>query len=559
MSSRIHRTMPPVIKRKKAAPKQSRLHRLSSELDAIRAITRSINASSDLRSILEGIVTTSTSVMAADSASIYLLDESRQLLILKATTGLSAAAVNFGALKMGEGLTGWAAKNRKSVAVRDAQHDARFRIVPNTRERSFHSLLAVPLLSQDRIIGAMNVQTRLPRTWTDDDLEFATLIADVVAGILERAVLEEANERKIREMTAVAEVSKAVVAPVYLDETLRVVADAAAHAVNARRCSILLLDESTNQFAPRAVYDRQANVPNEPAWNVAQPPFVNLDATAGPIIIDNAAGELEPGLYRWAEAAGLRALICVPLSVRERNIGVLNMWAENETHFTDEQVELCTTLANQVALAIENAHLIGNTAIVQEMHHRVKNNLQNVVMLLQMQLSDHRAVSAQDVLHESINRIQSIAAVHDAMSHDGFRLVDVKEVLSHVVALVKANMARPDQVLEITVSGDSCRLSSRAATALTLCVNELVANAMEHAFVGRSSGTISVKLRDLGHAFEAIVSDNGLGSRAGRMNDNSLGLNILRTLVLEDLRGTFDIKRRQKGATATIVAPISFI
>ncbi len=536
----------------------TRLHRLTAELDAIRQITRAINATSDLRSILDGIVATTTQVMQADSATIYLLDASKQTLTLKATTGLSSAAINHGTLAMGEGLTGWAAQHRQVVAIRDAQNDPRFRIVPNTRERSFKSLLAVPLINLDRVIGALNVQTRLLRDWTEADNEFAMLIADVVAGILDRAVLEEQNERKIREMTAVADVSKAVVAPVYLDETLRVVADMAARALNARRCSILLLDETSGAFMPRAVYDRVPETPQEPAWRIAALPLVNIDALTDPVIIDNVSGELEQGLRRWTEQAGLRALICVPLAVRDKSIGVLNVWAEHETHFTDAQVELCTTLANQIALAIENAHLIGNTAIVQEMHHRVKNNLQNVVMLLQLQLADDRKISAKEMLQESINRIQSIAAVHDAMAHDGFRLVDVKEVFENVARLTLSSLVRPDQDISINVTGDSCRLSSRAATALTLCINELVSNALEHAFAGCHSGAIDVRLINLGQSLEVSIKDNGLGTRAGKMNAKSLGLTIVRTLVTEDLRGTFDLKRGPKGSEAIIAAPIAF-
>ncbi len=532
--------------------------RLEAELDAIRQITRAINATSDLRSILDGIVSTTTRVMQADSASIYLFEPARNVLTLKATTGLDPSAVNHGTLAMGEGLTGWAAKHRKSVAVRDAQKDKRFRIVPGTREQSFKSLLAVPLVNQDRLIGALNVQTRTLRSWTKDDNEFATLIADVVAGILDRAVLEEQNERKIREMTALAEVSKAVVAPVYLDETLRVVADMAARALNARRCAILLLDENTRRYEPRAVSDRRADTPQEPAWRLDALPLVNIEALSEPVIIDNVAGELEIDLHRWAQRAGLTALICTPLIVRDRSIGVLNVWAEQATHFTDEQVELCATLANQIALAIENAHLIGNTVIVQEMHHRVKNNLQNVVMLLELQLADDRQISAQEMLKESINRIKSIAAVHDAMAQEGFRLVDVKEVFSNVARLTLASLIRPDQDITINVSGDSCRISSRGATALTLCINELVSNAIEHAFAGCKSGRIDVRLVDLGRAIQVNISDNGLGARAGKMNNHSLGLNIVRTLVEEDLRGTFELKRTLKGTRAVIQAPLSY-
>ena len=75
-------------------------------------------------------------------------------LILKATTGLYPQAVDHAALLMGQGITGWAASNRETVAVRDAWHDYRFYPVPNTRERPFKSLMAVPLISQDGKLGA---------------------------------------------------------------------------------------------------------------------------------------------------------------------------------------------------------------------------------------------------------------------------------------------------------------------------------------------------------------------------------------------------------------------
>jgi two-component sensor histidine kinase/putative methionine-R-sulfoxide reductase with GAF domain len=532
--------------------------RLTRELEALRRITRSINATSDLRSILNEIVTTVTEVLGADSSTIYLLDEARQRLTLKATTGLSSAAVNHGTLAMGEGLTGWAAKHRQVVAVRDAQHDPRFRIVPNTGERAFQSLMAAPLISQERVIGAINVQTRRLHTWTAADIEFGTLIADVVAGILERAVLEERNENRIRELTAVAEVSKAVVAPVYLDETLRVVAGMAAHAVSARRCSILLLDEQARTYAPRAIFDRTADTPQEPAWKLDALPFVDA-LPIGDAIIARNLDSFDAEMRTWSERAGLRTLVSIPLNVRDRIIGVLNMWAEVEAHFTEDQTALCTTLANQVALAIENAHLIGNTAIVQEMHHRVKNNLQNVVMLLQMQLSDDDGLSAREALLESINRIQSIAAVHDAMAHDGFRLVDVREVLQRVGQMVMNNMACRDQRITLKIEGDTCRLASRAATALTLVVAELIANSMEHAFPGCAQGKIDVALVDMGGTLEVTVRDNGLGSRAGKMNESSLGLQIVRTLVSEDLRGTLKMNRTQRGTRCIITVPISFV
>jgi two-component sensor histidine kinase len=444
--------------------------------------------------------------------------------------------------------------------VRDAQRDPRFCEVPNTRERAFRSLMAVPLVSQDRVVGAMNVQTYRRHTWTPGEIEFVSLIGEVVAGILERAILQEESERKVREMQAVAEVSRAAISPLYLDEMLRVVAEMGARAVNARHCSVLLLDEALNAFTPRASYDLHPHVPPEPPWPRDALPLLTIEQLSQPVVVHRADYELQPTHAQWAIQAALLGLMCVPMKLRDRVIGLLNMWTADAGEFSEAQVELCTTLANQIALAIENAHLIGNAAIVKEMNHRVKNNLQNVVMLLQMQLNQAGdRLTAREVLHESINRIMSIAAVHDVLAQEGFRLVDVREVVMRVAGLTRANMTRPDLDLTVHVIGDPIRMHTRAATALALCINELLQNAIEHAFTGRDKGEIVIQLIDCGGTLEVEVKDDGLGKAAGDAHGpTSLGLSIVNTLVQEDLRGTFTLERTANGSVARIKAPFSY-
>ena len=527
------------------------------EIEAVREIFRAVNAVSDLRSILDTVTRTATRALDSDSCSIYLLDASGAQLVLRATTGLYPEAVGNAHLELGQGLTGWSAMHRQAVAVADAWSDTRFHQVPNTREKPFRSLLAVPLRSGDRAIGALNVQTHRLRHWTNGDIEFATLIGDMVAGVLERALLFEQTERRMQELAAVSEVSKAVVAPAYLDETLRLVAEMVLRAISARRCALLLLDETDNAYLPRAASDHKAGIPPEPEWQLDNLPLLNIESLAGPVAIGDVATELSPKLAAWAAKAGLTSLLVVPLVSRERTVGLMNVWNDSPRDFGDQEIDLCTTLANQVALAIENAHLVGNATIVREMNHRVKNNLQNIVMLLQLQLSEHPEVSASEVLQQSIGRIMSIAAVHDALSQEGLRLVDVKDTIQRVVSLTNANMSRPDQQLTIAVEGDAIRLSSRAATAIALCVNELVQNAMEHAFVGRSEGLIQIALRERSGKLTVDVVDNGLGFRA-EARDKSLGLRIVETLVHDDLRGTFQMRRVGDSTIATIEAPLSF-
>ncbi len=163
--------------------------KLRAQLAVLREITRAISAAYSLDQILTLITRKMARVMDADSCSIYLLDDEGKYLVLKATTGLAVEAVGHARLKFGEGLTGHAAKSGKPVAASHASRDPHFKYLPETKEQAFQSLLAVPLISRGKHIGALNVQTRLEREYTPDDIELISIIADVAAGELEKAVL----------------------------------------------------------------------------------------------------------------------------------------------------------------------------------------------------------------------------------------------------------------------------------------------------------------------------------------------------------------------------------
>src|SRR6476619_4444637 len=124
-----------------APPRQSRTHRRISdpraELKALHNIGEALSAAFDLNTTLHKITETTAQVMELDSCSIYLWDKKHNALVLKASTGLSPAAFNVGKLQLGEGITGAALESGKSVAVRDAANDPRFKYIPGTDEEHY--------------------------------------------------------------------------------------------------------------------------------------------------------------------------------------------------------------------------------------------------------------------------------------------------------------------------------------------------------------------------------------------------------------------------------------
>jgi len=525
----------------------------ASMISDLREIAQALSAAWDVDTTLDLFARKTAAVMRADSCSIYLLDPSGETLWLRASTGLSQQALGRAALKLGEGLTGWAAQHGQPVAARDAQADPRFKLLPQTHEGGLRSLLAVPLLNRGRVIGAFNVQTREPTDFTPTQVELAALISDLAAGAIDRALLYDNMNRQIVELTTLAKVSQTVTSPIYLDEMLDLVVEMAAKLMGASVCALRLMSPNGGELLMRSVNSTGVDFHRRPPLKVGEGVTGLVVRDRHPVrVLDIRSSPLYP-FHDWARQEGLVSMLSVPLMVRERVIGALNCYTTQEKHFSDSEVALFSTLANQTALAIENAHLVTNAAIVREMHHRIKNNLQTVAMLLRMQAADGSGLSVEDVLHTSVNRILSIAAVHEALAGEGFRLVNVKDVTERVAATVSQNMMRPDLQVQIVVEGEAMVLPSRSATALALVVNELLQNALEHAFVGRTSGQVRIALGRSREEWVVEVSDDGVGLPASR--PSSLGLEIVETLVRDDLHGSLTFNSTAEGTQAVVRLP----
>ncbi|HEY6102014.1 MAG TPA: GAF domain-containing protein [bacterium] len=530
--------------------------RKTAEISALRAISRVIGQALDLDTTLHLITRTTADVMEMDSCSIYLLDPAGEHLILKATTGLAAEAVGRARLRFGEGMTGWAAREGVPVASSDAASDPRFVYLPETHEYNFRSLAAVPLVTAGKVIGAVNVQTTARHEHTADEMELLGVIADLAAGAIEKATLYDHMRRQIMELSTLAEVSETVTSPLYLEEVLRLIVEMAARTMGAKTCALLLVDEETKDLVLTAAHGAGEHYGKGERLKVGDG-ITGLVAREGkPIAVGDVQADPRYRAREMAASEGLRALLSVPLMVRERVIGVFNCYLDRPHRFTDPEIKLFTTLANQTALAIENANLVVRSAIIREMHHRVKNNLQTVAMLLRLQVRDGREVSGREVLTETITRILSIAAVHEILSVEGFRLVNLRQLLERVTQNVTQTMTAPALRLSVEVRGDDVFLNSHQATSLALIVNELLQNAIEHAFPNRTDGRIEIRLLPQDGGLILEVQDDGAGLPPGfePAAGNDLGLKIIQALVTEDLGGTIAF-HDGGGTTAVITVP----
>jgi len=216
--------------------------------------------------------------------------------------------------------------------------------------------------------------------------------------------------------------------------------------------------------------------------------------------------------------------------------------------------------------------LLTKDATIREIHHRVKNNLQTVAALLRLQARRLSAPEARAALEEAVRRVGSIAIVHETLSHAPEEVVDFDDIAGRV-AMMAGEVSAPEARVTPRISGSFGMLPAAIATPLALVLTELMQNALQHGLTrpaaevlgsgagpggGRRpgpGGMLLVTARRAGSRLTVTVADNGAGLPAGFDLDQttSLGLQIVRTLVVAELGGLLEIGPHEGGGTLVLV------
>ena len=203
--------------------------------------------------------------------------------------------------------------------------------------------------------------------------------------------------------------------------------------------------------------------------------------------------------------------------------------------------------------------LISKDATIREIHHRVKNNLQTVAALLRLQARRTVNVEGREALIESVRRVSSIALVHDALSMSVDEQVNLDEVIDRILPIMN-DVASVDRPIRINRVGDLGVLDSDRATALIMVITELVQNAIEHAFdAAAQEGSVTIRAERSARWLDVVVHDDGRGLPDGFSleKSDSLGLQIVRTLVSAELDGTLGMRQAPgRGTDVVLRVPI---
>lgn len=202
--------------------------------------------------------------------------------------------------------------------------------------------------------------------------------------------------------------------------------------------------------------------------------------------------------------------------------------------------------------------LLSKDATIREIHHRVKNNLQTIAALLRLQRRRLQSKEAQDALLESERRIRSIAIVHETLSRDAADDVSFDDIIGPLVRLVEDATQSEDRKIAFHVDGHAGELSGDVATPLAVAMNEIMQNALDHAFRGDGpvEGNVWVHLERHSDQLDILVRDDGAGlpEHFALEHTTGLGLSIVRSLITTELGGSIAM-RNDHGTVVEIRVP----
>lgn len=263
---------------------------------------------------------------------------------------------------------------------------------------------------------------------------------------------------------------------------------------------------------------------------------------------------------------GLRDVVGIPVLAQDEVVAVVAFFLDASTEVEERTIRIVNAAVAQLGPIIQRrrtedriaASLREKEALLKEVHHRVKNNLQVVSALLALQARRTKDTEVRAMFRESERRIRSMALIHEALyrSPDLGR-IDFSEYLHAFCAQLAAGYVLDPDAVRVEARSEPVFFEIEAAVPLAFLVNELVTNALKHAFPDGRTGCIRVELsRPEPGTLELSVADDGVGvaPAAVEARPATMGMQVVRTLVRQ-LDGTMDVDHA-RGTAVRIRFPL---
>jgi GAF domain-containing protein/anti-sigma regulatory factor (Ser/Thr protein kinase) len=557
------------VMERSSSERHSLTEQLEERFHALQRINGVSNSSMDLDQTLEVIAQEVATQLQADLCTISFYDELQRMLTLRATNGPRPLGGMHFTLRLGEGYSGWVADKGSPLLVRDALADPQFATEVRAYNSEYHGLMAIPIIffgNAERLIGVISVQSSAPREFSSTERNFVEVIAGIIAINIENTRLYEQTDeqlrRKVHELATMHRVSAIIASTLNLDEVLQIITTQAVHLSGAERSCIFELDAEQQVLHVVAHYGLNTSMARGLPIGYGECCAGRTVQTGQPSMAIDCFSHNEhcflfkdPGV-----SSDIHSVLCIPLQVKQKILGCICIYSSHRHQLSSEQMQLVITFANEAAIAIDNARLYEETrrglelksALLRELHHRVKNNLATVAGILSLQQRRTKSPEVRYTLAESVNRVQGLAATHDLLAHEDVSEARVDDVARKIVGVANANLRPPETHITFEVEPCPIVIPSRAVTILALVLNEMVSNAIKHGMVGLREGKVTIRGFEKGGIVTVQVIDTGAKLKLWEPDEaernEGLGLLLIKNLI-SDLGGTFTLQHSVAGSS----------
>lgn len=395
----------------------------------------------------------------------------------------------------------------------------------------------------------------------DEDMVFAETVAKLIAGSVHKIDLDQGLETKMRHFEILNQLGKELSQSIRSDIQFQNLVERIKSVLKFSFVSLWLVDP-THQILVKEAIDTDPDVTfgdeekeNDERitkWQLTHCQLLSVTETEDK---SNPIQLLRPFPFQF---------ISLPVLYKGVLRGILNIYSfiqanslfKHDHIHDDEDVEFLESLTAHISVLIGNRFIQKDTTLFKEINHRVKNNLQNIASLLRMQIRRLDRVSAEQALSDSISRIMSIAVVHENLSRSEIGMVNVGQLITSISQFsLSGDSEQP--LITLDISGLPIMIPSKEATSLALVVNELIQNALRHGILPESRGKLSIAISQTNGFVSVIVHNDGPGISPDFDIDtrSNLGLTIVRTLVQNELKGSFTLVNSE-GTVATVIFPL---
>ena len=387
------------------------------ELRILHQISQSISSTLDLDQVLRQIVDLVINVTRGDACLIYLLDENADNLVLRASKNPHPRLIGKIAMKVGEGITGWVAQEVQTVAIpRHASKDGRFKLFHTLPEDKYEAFLSVPIVAPptDRVTGVINVQHRKAHKHSENEMTLLSIIGHQVGGAIENARLYQETILRSNQISTLAQVGQIIASGKYLEEVLQLIVNIIANMMHARVCSIMLVDAQKNELVIKAAKASSEEYWRKPNLKIGNSLISRVIKEKAPLMVRDVTKQEGYQYPELATKEGIRSLLSVPMILKDHAIGVLNVYSADERSFSNEDLRLLSTVADQVSLAFENTKL--NVA-VQETQEALQTRklVERAKSILQKQASLTEEEAYKRLQQQSMKTRRSMREIAEAV------------------------------------------------------------------------------------------------------------------------------------------------